>query len=475
MFVGRSQELDTLNRLYAKRGFQMVVLYGRRRVGKTTLIDEFAKDKPTLYFTAKQQSDVLNLRELSRKIIAFFDLPASTPLFGTWSDALDYIAQHAMSHPRYTEAGPMVFVFDEFPYAAAMNRSLPSVMQIAIDHGFKDTDATMILSGSNEGFMESEVLSEKSPLYGRRTAQIKLQPFDYADAALMLPSTPPERAVEYYATFGGTPYYLEQIDESISYRDNLLELCFSPSGLLFNEPMMLLREELREPALYNSILQAIANGASSLKTIAEHSGVEYTSVGKYTRTLEELGLAARIVPFGDMPSKSRKGRYVIRDPFFAYWYRFVNENTESIETGAGHAAAQDAAFTDAFDTYVGQQFETVCLQWLIRANREGQLPFLATRFGKWWGTDPYAHEQTDIDVIAANPRHRALLAGECKWRNSLNVTATVDTLRSRAQILPGYDERHLALFVKTEELARVARQRYGDALLVRSVTELFDR
>ncbi|NMM93815.1 ATP-binding protein [Bifidobacterium oedipodis] len=467
MFVGRTEELHTLERLYTRPNFQMLVLYGRRRVGKTTLIDEFVRDKPCLYFTAKQQSNALNLRGFSRKVIEFFSFPATSPSFATWSDALDFVSERAHDNK------PFVFVFDEFPYAALADKSLPSALQIAIDHGFKTTNVTMILSGSNEGFMSSNVLGSKSPLYGRRTAQIRLLPFDYADAALFLPNTPATQCIEYYATFGGTPYYLSQIDESMSYHDNMLELCFSRSGLLFEEPLMLLRQELREPALYSSILQAIANGSSTLKTIAEHSGVEYSAISKYIATLEGLGLIERIVPFGESPTTSRKGQYRIRDPFFAYWYRFVSDNTDLIESGGGEAAAEESAFTEAFDTYVGQQFETVCTQWLSRANRAKRLPFLATQFGKWWGTDPKTHQQTDIDVLAGNTRTHQLIAGECKWRSRLNVADTIDTLRSRAEIPKGYSERYLALFVKTQELADIARQR-DDSILVKCADELFE-
>ena len=470
MFVGRTAELEQLNRLYNKRGFQMMVLYGRRRIGKTTLIDQFVTDKPTLYFTAKQQSNLLNLNAFSRKVIEFFHLPPASPMFASWDDALAVVAQHAQAN---TIGKPFVFVFDEFPYAALADQSLPSTLQITIDHGFGDTDVTMILSGSNEGFMESQVLGYQSPLYGRRTAQLRLRPFDYADAALLMPNATAQDRINYYATFGGTPYYLAQIDDSLSYRDNMMDLCFNPSGLLFEEPLMLLRQELREPALYNSILQAIANGASTIKLIAEHSGVEYHSITKYLKTLENLFLIERQVPFGEQPTKSRKARYIIRDPFFAYWYRFVSNRTELVESGYGKEAAQQA-FGPAFDTYVGQQFETVCRQWLMRANHREALPFLATHFGKWWGNDPVAREETDIDVIAANPDTREILVGECKWRSSLNIADTIATLRSRAGLVRGYDRHHLALFVKTDELARVARERHEPNLTVVAADEMFE-
>ncbi len=469
MFVGREEELGALERLYQKKGFQMVVLYGRRRVGKTTLLDEFSKGKPTLYFTAQVQSAAMNLRSFSQATYRFFDLPASTGSFSSWSDAFSFVANRSKDTDD-----PLLFVFDEFPYAAESEPSLPSTLQIAIDHEFKGTNVRMVLSGSNEGFMESKVLGAKSPLFGRRTAQIKLQPFDYLDAARMIPSATDTQHVEYYAAFGGTPYYLAQIDESASFEENVEFLFFDKAGLLYEEPMMLLRQELREPASYNSVLSAIASGATSPKRIAEAAGIEQASVGKYLKTLEGLGFIERIVPFGENPERSRKGLYIVCDPFFAYWYRFVSPNVGAIENGAGQAAAK-AASGEAFSTYVGKRFENVCLQWLVRRNRTGGLPFPASSFGRWWGTDPAAREQVDIDVIAADKPSKQILLGECKWRGTFNETEALEKLESRSTLIKGYDRRHLALFAKEPVGTATARKANGrDDLMLVSVRDLFE-
>lgn len=357
MFVGREHELDVMRRLYDRRGFEMIVLYGRRRIGKTSLIEEFTKDKRTLFFTALQQSDLLNLRGFSTAIAEFYGQPSETPPFATWQQAFDYIAKRERE-----SSTPMVLVFDEFPYAALANNSLPSVLQIAIDHDLKRTNVMLIVSGSNEGFMESKVLGSKSPLFGRRTAQIRLQPLNYLEVAKFLPNTPPIEQVDYYATFGGTPYYLSQLDESAGYQSNVINLCFDKFGALYEEPMMLLREELREPAIYFSVMQAIANGESTPKAIAEHSGVEHGNVNLYLQTLNNLGLVGKRVPFSEKPERSRRGMYIIKDPFFAYWFRFVGPNMGAVEQNAGSIAARRLALGEAFATYVGQQFEAICAQ-----------------------------------------------------------------------------------------------------------------
>ena len=470
MFVGREKELRQLNRMYAKSGFQMAVVYGRRRVGKTTLIDAFAKDKPTLYFTAQQRSSLQNLAQFSRAAYSFFGLSEDTGAFPDWRSAFSYIANAA--HQRGSE--PFLFVFDEFPYAAETESSLPSILQIAIDHELADTNVRMILCGSNEGFMESEVLGRKSPLYGRRTMQIKVKPFDCFDASLMLPSLAAEQCVTYYATFGGTPYYLAQIDQSATYEENVAELMFDTSGILYEEPLMLLRQEMREPALYNSILDAIGSGETKPKRIAERSGVNPSSCPKYLKTLIDLGIIDREVPFDENPDTSRKALYSLADPFFAYWYAFVSKNIGAIEAGAGLAAAQKTAFGQALQAYVGKQFETVCQQWIVRRNVAGELPFLASSFGRWWGADPREKAETDIDLIAADKESKSILLGECKWRNSFNESKAIELLEHRASLVKGYEHRSFCLFTKNpaSEAARKKAESRSDLGLV-SVNDMF--
>lgn len=323
--------------------------------------------------------------------------------------------------------------------------------------------------------MESEVLGRKSPLYGRRTGQMRITAFDAFDTALMLPNASPVDVVRYYATFGGTPYYLKQIRPELSYEQNVTELLFDISGLLYEEPLMLMRQELRDPAAYNSVMNAIGAGANRQNDIASRAGLSAaSSVSKYLTVLADLGLVERRVPFGDDSARSRKGLWTIRDPFFAFWYRFVSPHSPEVENGDGDLAAQAEVFGPALDTYVGQIFEDVCRQWLIRANRRGLLPFMASRFGKWWGNDPKMRQQTDIDVVAANPESRTVLLGECKWKESLNVAQTIETLRSRANLIPGYDHRAFALFLKTDELAEIARNRNESDTAAYSIREMFD-
>lgn len=469
MFVGRSRELATLEKLYARDGFEMAVIYGRRRVGKTALISRFAEGKRCLFFTAQQKSEKLNLAAFSRVAYEFFGLPVSTGAFGSWMDALEFVAQRA------EEDEPFLFVFDEFPYAAQASPTLPSALQIAIDHRFQQTGLFLILCGSNQGFMESEVLGSKSPLYGRRTAQLKLKPLSYWEAAQLVPTQDPKKLVEYYATFGGTPYYLRQLDPSETLKESTERLFFDIAGVLYAEPQMLLRQELRDPALYSSILDAIGMGATSPKRIAERAGMDSGGVSPYLKTLVDLGIVERVVPFNENVATTRKSIYRLADPLFAFWYRFVSPHADMIEAGLGFAASQFAQ-DQPFSTYVGHQFEGICLQWLIEQAAENKLPFMPTRFGSWWGSDPQRHEQTDIDVVVANKQDGLLLTGECKWRNSFDESAAIDELRRRSAILRDYTDVWHVLFCKGDVSDATAAKVEGDPRLsVVTARDLYER
>ncbi len=452
MFTGRAHELGELEKLYRTNDFQMVVLYGRRRVGKTTLAFEFAKNKPLLSFTAKVQSDALNLADFSRSIYEYFGLPSSTGAFSSWHDAFAFIAKQAGDCH-------LVFIFDEFPYAAAKNESLVSTLQIVVDHLFSASNIFFILTGSNQGFMEEKVLGgapldrahgpgEKNPLFGRRTAQIHLKPFDYLDAARMLSNTPPETLVKYYACVGGTPYYLSRVNESETFEENIERLFFTKEGILYEEPLMLLRQELREPALYSSILDAIAQGANKPQLIADKVGEDRTTVGKYIRTLSQLSLVSKTVPFGQNSRTSRKGIYELQEPCFSFWYRFVAPHADLIELDAGELAARETLREDILSIHVGYWFEKICSQWLIAQAKNAALPVAPLRFGRWWGSDPTTHEQEDIDVVADNPLNSEVLVGECKWRNSFNESEVIQKLMSRAKLLGEYRAVHYAIFSK---------------------------
>lgn len=459
MFVGRESELAKLEKLNESGKFQMVVLYGRRRVGKTALVAEFAKGKRTLFFTALDQSDKDNLADFSTAIWAFFDLPQATP-FSSWSDALDYLAEQAQRE-RF------VFVFDEFPYAAKRNSALPSALQICIDRKMKQTALLIILCGSNQGFMESDVLGRKSPLYGRRTAQMKLGPLGYLDAAKMFPGLDPQEQFRYYGCFGGVPYYLEQVDQELSFRENIAELYFDATGFLYDEPYGLLRQEFDEPALYNSVMRAIAGGSNRMSEIADRTGIPRTSLPRYLKALTSLGIIERVVPFGENPESSKKAIYRICEACFSFWFTFVMPRVSDIEQGLG-AAAVASIGENRLNDYLGHRFEFLCAEWFMRQANAGELPIAASRVGSWWGANPDKREQDDIDVLVVDPQSKAILIGECNYRGSFDESEAIERLEARRFLVRGYEAKGMYLFTKHEvsEGTRSKIARRNDLVLV---------
>lgn len=438
MFVGRDEELEKLEKLYNKGCFQMVVVYGRRRVGKTTLISEFAKDKRTLFFTALEQSDRDNLSDLTARIREFFDLPRMTGSFESWVDAFDFIADEASKEP-------FVFVFDEFPYAAQRNISLPSILQIAIDHKLQETGLFLVLCGSNQGFMESKVLGRKSPLHGRRTSQMRVLPLDFMQAKKMLPELDIQEAFRYYGCFGGVPYYLSQIDQDLELQKNLERLYFDPTGFLYEEPLSLLRQELDEPALYNSILRSVAGGANKPNEISDKTGIAQTSLPRYLKTLIDLSILERVVPFSENPETSRRSIYRISEACYDFWFRFVMPYASEVESGLGEAVAR--AITDSeLNSYLGRRFERVCAEWLVDQARRDELLISVTSVGSWWGTNPETKSQTNIDVVAANRVSKEMLIGECKYRSDFNVSQVIDNLEGKRNLVKGYKTSGLYVF-----------------------------
>jgi AAA+ ATPase superfamily predicted ATPase len=441
MFIGRNEELSALNKLYDKNSFQMVIIYGRRRMGKTTLINEFVKDKQAIFFAAQEANEYLNLQLFSEQVYGFFELPQSTGAFRNWHDAFSFIAEKAKDQ-RF------ILAIDEFPYLAEQNKSIKSILQNIIDHNLKETGMYLILCGSQIGFMEKEVLGYKSPLFGRRTAQFKIESFDYIDAAKMLEGISYEDKIKYYACIGGTPHYLGQITSSLSFEENLIEMYFEPHGYLFGEPAMLLQQELREPAMYNSVISAIATGASKLNDISTKIGEETAKTAKYVKTLLDMQILRKEVPFDENPERSRKTIYRIADNCYRFWYKHIFLNRNGIETGIGRIIAESMVFPE-LSAYIGKPaFEDVCRQYIIRKNKERMLPFLATKFGTWWGTDIRERRPAEIDIVADNRQQRIVLLCECKWKNTATNVSDIQKLLAKSYLLPGYAEYHFMFFSK---------------------------
>jgi AAA+ ATPase superfamily predicted ATPase len=437
MFVGRERELKKLNDMYGSGKFEFAVVYGRRRVGKTTLINEFCRGKRTMFYTAFESTSEDNRAGLSR---SFFHLTEprvwSSPVFNDFTDIMDRI-------DSLSRTERLVLVIDEYPWLAEAEPAISSLLQQYIDHVFKDGKLFLILCGSSMSFMENQVLGHKSPLFGRRTAQFRVLPFDYRETALFHPSFAPEDNALVYGITGGVPLYVSYFSDSASMEENVARNFFEPNSPLFEEPSNLLKQELREPKTYNAILSAIAGGATRMNEIATKVGCESGPCAKYLSSLAELGIVERISPLTE--PNSRKTIYKISDLLFAFWYRFVPHNLSSITTGRTDDI-WDYDILRYLPDYMGAVFEKMAMDYLLKYKKT--LPLDVGLTGRWWGNDPERREQTDIDLVIFSHDEKKALFGECKYRNEKTGPEVLKELERRSLLLTGPQQRFYALFSK---------------------------
>jgi len=329
MFVGRQDELRVLEELADSGKPELYVLYGRRRVGKTELLQQFCRRRRAVYFLAAQVRERDNLRAFRSALGEGLEDPLASVEFGDWTAALRFAADRAGKER-------LVVVLDEFPYLCEASPGLPSEIQRFWDTRGKSSRLMLVLCGSQISFMEQEVLAERSPLFGRRTAQRRLEPLAPIDALTFFPRWELQDRVLAYAILGGMPAYLGRFDDGRSVRENLLRECLRPEGYLFDEVLFLLRSELTNPATYNSILAAVARGVERVGDIALAVGVDSTHANKYLSTLRELRLVERDVPMTDPdPLRSRRGTYRIADRFLAFHFRHIQPHVSLIHAGRG--------------------------------------------------------------------------------------------------------------------------------------------
>lgn len=437
MFIGRKNELSKLEKLYKTDKFQLPVIYGRRRIGKTALINEFIKNKPHISFTAIESSRRQNIENLSKSILSFsnFDSGEAFPVFDGFHQALEYIFKIAQNQR-------LIFVMDEYPYAAKCDNTLSSVLQSLIDKYHETSRLFLILCGSSMSFMEEQVLGYESPLYGRRTAQFKINPFTFMETLEYFGNYDKHDAAYLYGVCGGTPQYFLQLDTHMSVRENIIENVLDTSSYLFEEPQNLLKQEVREASLYNSIISAIASGSTKLSEIASKTGEETSACSAVLKKLIALGLVVRETPFGE--KEGRKSLYIISDNLFRFWYRFVPGNISALQNDMAEAVYR--LIENQLHSYMGDIFEDICRQYLWQMNRRGQLPFVFTDLGRWWGTDPSTRQQEEIDIVASDGNSAVFC--ECKWRNELTEVSVLDRLAQRSTLLP-YSQKYLYLFSKS--------------------------
>ncbi|WP_311173583.1 ATP-binding protein [Halobellus ordinarius] len=427
--VDRDAELDWLLSHLSREERQLLVMYGRRRVGKTTLVTTAldAVEAETVYYLCDQRGPRVNAERFATHCADVLDdVP---PAVDGFVDAFRYLTN------RIT--GPCVVALDEFSYLVDSDETLPSVFQTIVDEVLADTDISLILLGSSISMMEEGVLSYESPLYGRRTGQWELRPLSFAAARAFVPDYSVETQIETYSVLGGVPAYLEQFDSEASLLANIETHILSKGEFLYEEPEFLLRQELREPATYMAILEAIAGGASRVTEIANEIGRDASGISRYLTNLAQLALVEKETPVTNPDSR---GIYRITDDFLRFWFRFVIPNRGALEQGRTTPVRDSIA--DALATHTSQTFETVCHQ----ATRTPSFPVPCDRVGRWW------YDGDEIDVVGLDPQTETLLLGECKWTTTpvgIDLLDQLEALTPDVRWHTGSRTTEYALFART--------------------------
>ena len=437
MFIGRERELDSLNKLYQTDEFEFVVLYGRRRVGKTALINHFIADKPAIYFMGVESNAKQNLENFSASILEYYSgIKMSETSFMSFQAALDTVFQLSLNKR-------IILAIDEYPYVAKSSKSFASTLQLLIDKYRDNSKLMLILCGSSMSYMEDHVLAYKAPLYGRRTAQMKLLPFSFEETCRYFTNFSAEEKALAYGIVGGTPQYLLQMNDRLTIEENIKNTYLNPTSSLFEEPTNLLKQEVREPAIYMAIITAIATGASRMSEISTKVGEDTNVCSIYLKNLVSLGIVQKEIPYGEKASK--KSIYSIDDNMFHFWYRFVLENTSMIARGATDLVYK--RIEPHLSDYMGKVFEEICKQYLWKLLLSGNSPVEFSSLGRWWGNDPIRKCQTEIDIMGEQDKNTALFA-ECKWTNEKVDLPVLETLIERSELFP-YPHKHLFLFSKS--------------------------
>lgn len=411
-FVDRKEELDTLGRLAGENRPHFLIVFGRRRLGKTTLLLEFAARSglPALYWVASKQSTAVLQRSLYETGARFLNvpLPPGTVTPSDWSHIFQFLSETIQ---KKSGRQRVLVILDEFPYAVESSPPLPSELQNAWDHFFKpQTNVLLAIAGSHVGMM-AELQKQQAPLYGRFTAQLPVGALPFSALAEFFPGMTAAERVGVYAIFGGVPAYLERITPERSLQANVEQETMSATGIFRTEAFYSLQEDLRDPHSYHSILQTIGQGYHTHDEIALHSGVSRTSLPKYLNRLAVLGYIERRLPATvppDQRGRSRQSRYVLADQFLRFFYRFISPNLVSVEQGLFHDLWEN--IYRQMRAFVGATaFEELSREWVRQQAIAGKLSFHPQIIGAHWS------REAQVDVAAVNWRTRHILLGECKW------------------------------------------------------------
>lgn len=435
-FIDRKTELEFLEERYKQTKPQLIILYGRRRVGKTELIKQFIRGKRALYFLAEKGRAVTNFERFGQRVAEACGQEGIS--FKGWQEAFEYLKRQEKK---------WVIAIDEFPWLIQGESAIPSVFQRIADETLRDSGIYLILCGSSVSVMEDKVLAYRSPLYGRRTGQWQLNPLPFRHARLFFPGYTLEEQVEAYAVAGNIPMYLMEFDERNSVKENIKKNILSRGRILYQEPKFVLNQEFSNAQAYFSIFEALAAGKNTVKEIADTSGIEPGNLNKYLNVLIRLHYVEKRYPMFHEKNKKRV-RYGIRDNFFDFWFRFVNPNLSELEVGDMEKAGQK--IFPQFNSYAGKKFEHVAQEALLELNRKKRLPFEFSRISNFWDKTREG-AAVEIDRIAINEKEKKLLIVECKWEKNVSAEKLLAASREKTGSFPLFEkyELHYAFFAKS--------------------------
>lgn len=458
-FIDRVNELSALQREYNRQGSSLVIIYGRRRVGKTSLISEFIKNKRALFFLASEESEMQNLRMFKDKTAEFTgnellkhsDISNWDIIFKTIVDSKN-------------ESKPII-VIDEFQYIGKSNPAFPSIFQRVWDQILKNSSVMVILCGSLISMMESQTLSYSSPLYGRRTAQIKLGQIAFEYYKNFFKNKEPKELIKLYSVTGGVPKYIEMFSDGTDVFDSIDESILNKSSYLYDEPYFLLQQEVSEIGSYFSLIRAIAAGNNKLSAISSSLEVKATSLSKYLKVLTDLDIIEREVPVTEeKPLTSKRGLYKIKDNYIKFWFTFIYPNMSYIESG-NTKIVSDIIRNNLISRHTAYVFEDICKERMWKLNAEKNWPFYFKTVGKWWNS------KEEIDIAALDPEGNNLILGECKYKNEPVDISVFNKLEFKSSFVEWRNDNRSTWYVLfsvsgfTEDLTNLAAAR-KDLLLV---------
>lgn len=447
-FVNRELELNFLNEKWGQNSAQLIVIYGKRRVGKTEISIRFAKNKPHIYFLCERIAARNQLQKFTEVIGRHFKdefLPQEG--FKDWETAFKYISN---------KKEKLAVIIDEFPYLAETDKAIPSTFQKAWDLYLKNSKVYLVLLGSSISMMEKTVLFHKAPLYGRRTGQFLIKPFRFKDVKAVFPGKTFDEILSIYSIAGGTPLYLNKFYRK-NYLDVIKEELLRKGQPLYEEVEFLLREELKEPRNYFVILEALSLGKHKLSEIINETGFDKGTSSRYISILDSLQITKKEIPVTEkIPEKSRKGTYRIEDNFFNFWFKFVFRNRSFLEEN--RITEVVSKIKKEMLALLAKNYEKISGEILLNNILNKKIPLNFEACGRWWDRNE------EIDLIALNNKTNEIFFGEVKWSNKpVGINIYEDLKRKSQRVEWGKQNRkeYFALFSKsgfTPEMKKTAKK-----------------